>query len=535
MLILGFKPGHDGCVAAVQDRVLLHSLESEKDSGLRHEQLTPSTLLALTERLDAVPDVIAFGGWHRDGRLGEHRMGVGYGGIDNVEHRTVNFMGKDVTLFSSSHERSHLLMSVGMAPRDDFSERVVLTWEGAVGSFYLLDEHYRVTRHLGVVDWPGWRYGMLFAIADPKFAPEREMPRHEDSGKLMALAAFGDPEAADGDVTALVDDLLETRRMPFPKRTFRDSRLYNIGVEAEATKIAAALITERIFDRFVAAAREHIPAGLPLHISGGCGLNCDWNRMWRDLGHFSSVFVPPCTNDAGSALGTAIDALGVMTGDPYVDWSVYCGLEFEWDGEPDEATWTRREMDVREVADALADGRVFAWVQGRYEMGPRALGNRSLLADPTHAATRDRLNDIKQREGYRPIAPCCRVEDLAQAFDTDFEDPYMLYFRLVRSPDLAAVTHVDGSARCQTVSRSDNEPLHDLLSAVAARSGLGVLCNTSLNFKGLGFINRMSDLAQYCEVHGVDDMVVGDAWFERRDRTQPATRQAGAEERLGTF
>jgi hydroxymethyl cephem carbamoyltransferase len=91
----------------------------------------------------------------------------------------------------------------------------------------------------------------------------------------------------------------------------------------------------------------------------------------------------------------------------------------------------------------------------------------------------------------------------------------MLYFRMVRSPDLAAVTHVDGSARVQTVTREENPPLHDLLSAFSERTGVGALCNTSLNFKGLGFINRTSDLVQYCETRGIDDFVVGDAWYRR--------------------
>jgi hydroxymethyl cephem carbamoyltransferase len=213
-----------------------------------------------------------------------------------------------------------------------------------------------------------------------------------------------------------------------------------------------------------------------------------------------------------------------MTGDACIEWSVYCGLEFDSDLEPDTTHWKSRMLDMNDAAEALAAGRIFAWVQGRYEMGPRALGNRSLLAEPFQRTTRDRLNEIKEREDYRPIAPCCRVEDLGKAFDVDFEDPHMLYFRMVRSPDLQAVTHVDGSARCQTVSKSDNEPLHELLSAFAARTGLGVLCNTSLNFKGLGFINRMSDLAKYCEDRGVDDMVVGDRWFERRSE---ATATAG--------
>ena len=92
----------------------------------------------------------------------------------------------------------------------------------------------------------------------------------------------------------------------------------------------------------------------------------------------------------------------------------------------------------------------------------------------------------------------------------------MLYFRMVRHGGLAAVTHVDGSARCQTVTESGNRPLHQLLTAFAARTGIGVLCNTSLNFKGFGFVNRMSDLARYCEVRGIEHMVVGDAWYERR-------------------
>jgi hydroxymethyl cephem carbamoyltransferase len=518
VLILGYKPGHDGAIAAVKDRVLLHSLEGEKDSGRRHGALTLTTILAMEEQLGAVPDVIAFSSWMRDAQLGKRRLGVGYQGLDNIEQRKMNFFGKEVTLFTSSHERSHLLMSVGMAPRDEFSERAVLTWEGRIGRLYTVDARCNVTREIDVMKFPGLRYAFIYAIADPSFPEGGTLPRMEDSGKLMALAAFAESADADVDIAGVVDEVLTAP--PTAKGHFKDSPLYNAGVEAPATKAAAALITQRIFEKFAAAAQEHLPEGLPLHISGGCGLNCDWNRAWRDLGFFSSVFVPPCPNDSGSALGTVIDALGVMTGDPYIDWSVYAGLEFEWDREPDPSVWRSRPLEAGQVAEALAAGRVFAWVQGRWEIGPRALGNRSLLAEPFNAATRDRLNDIKQREGYRPIAPVCRVEDLAQAFDADFEDPYMLYFRHVSSPDLAAITHVDGSARCQTVSRSDNEGLHELLSEFAARSGVGVLCNTSLNFKGYGFINRMSDLAKYCEDHGVDDMVVGDRWFERVDKAR---------------
>ena len=279
---------------------------------------------------------------------------------------------------------------------------------------------------------------------------------------------------------------------------------------------AAALLNIRLFNMFAAAAEQHLPDGIPLRISGGCGLNCDWNTMWRRSGQFSSVFVPPCPNDSGSAVGTAIDALQSMTGSPYIEWDVYSGLEFERDTEPDPARWLRRPAEPHAAAQALGNGQIIAWVQGRWEIGPRALGARSLLAEPFHDRTRDRLNAIKQREDYRPIAPCCRIEDVMEAFHEGFADPYMLNFRTVRSPELKAVTHVNGSARAQTVSRDSNSALHQLLTAFASQYGLGVLCNTSLNFKARGFINRMSELVEFCESHDVDSMVIGDVWYERR-------------------
>jgi hydroxymethyl cephem carbamoyltransferase len=107
------------------------------------------------------------------------------------------------------------------------------------------------------------------------------------------------------------------------------------------------------------------------------------------------------------------------------------------------------------------------------------------------------------------------VEDLAAAFDRDFDDPYMLFFRKVRDARLRAVTHVDGSARVQTVSRASNRPQHELLSAFARRTGVGVLCNTSLNFSGHGFINRTSHLIEYCERCGIPEMVIGSSWYSR--------------------
>lgn len=517
MLVVAFKPGHDGAVAAIDDRRLLYSLESEKDSRPRYTPLLPTTVLDIAERLDAIPDVVALGGWSdlRPSRVSY--TGAGYEGIQDPTVTTSRFFGKEVRFFTSTHERSHVYMALGMAPRDSSPLRTVLVWEGDVGAFYLVDSRHRIVRRVPVMTGPGARYAFLFGLADPTFPDSGGKPRLNDAGKLMALAAFGNAEDASPDIRNVVERILKQDSMyPAPKDEYRDSALYNAGVESIECKTAAALLTERLFEVFARVAREEMPEGSPLYISGGCGLNCDWNSQWIEMGHFSSVFVAPCTNDSGSALGTAVDALSTFTGDPHIEWDVYGGLEFVNDVRPDATRWRSRPLDHRSLASALAAGRIVAWVQGRWEIGPRALGNRSLLAEPFGAKTRDRLNAIKQREDYRPIAPCCRVEDLPMVFHEDFEDPHMLYFRHVRKTSgLRAVTHVDGSARVQTVRDTGNPKLHRLLSAFAVQRGVGVLCNTSLNFNGDGFINRMSDLVLYCESRGIQDMVVGDTWYQR--------------------
>lgn len=532
MLILALKPGHDGAVAAVQDGRLLFSLETEKDSYFRNSNLSPVTLLELADQLGELPDVVALGGWDQelerliepsttsDGSDGTSRPGLfgsGYFGPEAISDGQTTFFGKPVRYFSSSHERSHVFGAIGMAPREEHPLQAVLVWEGLLGSFYLVDGANRVVRTIPVLTQPGVRFASLFAICDPSFPPEGGMIRLADSGKLMALAAFGDANSSDPDVLRLVDELLSIDNLfPVPKLAFSESPLFNCEVDSELAKAAAAVLTRRIFELFAETAVRELPAGIPLRISGGCGLNCDWNAAWRDLGHFSSVFVPPCPNDSGSALGTAIDAHAAITGSPHIDWDVYAGLDFVEDESPDPARWRRRPLDHTALAQAIADERrIVAWIQGRWEIGPRALGNRSLLADPFHHETRDRLNTIKAREDYRPVAPCARVEDLASAFEEDFEDPYMLYFRRVRDRRLAAVSHIDGSARVQTVSATSNPPQHALLTAFARQTGVGVLCNTSLNFNGRGFINRMSHLVSYCEPRGIDDIVVGDTWYTR--------------------
>ena len=520
MLILSFKEGHDGTVAAIEDGRLLFSLEAEKDSFPRYSGLTADVLLRAAERLDRTPDVIAVGGWIKGFQTTETPSRSGYFGIgpDAVTDRPGTFLGKEVRIFSSTHERSHLMSAYGMAPLPLDQPFYALVWEGNIGSFYRMDERGRVTHLQQVLTHPGNKYAYLFALADPRFHPSREFLRFEDAGKQMALTGFAEDRPATDAEREVIELILGHREVIVGglKDQMRWSRLHDAGVETPEFKNAAARLSDAIFEQFHDYAREHLHEGLPLLISGGCGLNCEWNRQWRESGLFSDVFVPPVPNDSGSALGTAIDAQHHYTGEAAIEWDVYAGEEFVEDVAFDPQRYTVRPLRSADVARFLSEGNIIGWARGRWEIGPRALGNRSILAAPFSAETTARLNKIKRREGYRPIAPICLEADAHRWFEGGLPDPYMLYFSRVVAEELRAVTHVDGTARVQTVRPDQNPAIADLLVAFRELTGYSVLCNTSLNFSGRGFINRTSELIEYGEQQGLDGYVVGDSFVTPR-------------------
>ena len=267
-------------------------------------------------------------------------------------------------------------------------------------------------------------------------------------------------------------------------------------------------LVTRFLMSFTNSRKSNMKKRIPLLIAGGCGLNCDWNTKWKETGLFPEVFVPPVANDSGSAIGTAIDAQLHFTGNPKIDWDVYSGLDFITADSFDLTQYDLYETNYELIADMLANDLIIGWVSGKFEIGPRALGNRSILAAPFQESTRVRLNEIKQREQFRPIAPVCLEEEAMRWFGCDESSPFMLFAHQVRTKALAAVTHVNGTARIQTVSSVTNRRLYDLLTAFKARTGYGVLCNTSLNFKGRGFINKIDDLSAYVVKHNLDGFTV---------------------------
>lgn len=521
MKILSCNTGHDGSVVYLKDGRLVYSKEAEKDSNPRYAQITESHIVKALEELGETPDLFCVGGfWLDESTLTKKFPHVFYRGLEreSIALGERNVAGQKLRYFSSSHERSHILCAYGLSGLPKGTPCYALVWEGIIGSFYEIDADFNITLLGEPMTQPGNRYAAIYGLADPTFPKDSHMARATDAGKLMALASFSTRDVATAEEERFLDFLLNSRNVRLDRyEGLEQAPHYNVGTDDAEFRNFAGIASERIFDRFYRFAEANMRKGLPLVIAGGCGLNCDWNSKWEQSGLFSEIFVPPVANDSGSAIGTAIDAQLYFAGNPKIEWDVYSGEAFRADTPFDSDPFDIIDADPSQIADMLASGLILGWVSGKYEIGPRALCNRSILAAPFEESTRVRLNVIKKREQFRPIAPVCLEEDALRWFGCDRPSPYMLYTFMARTDALAAVTHVNGSARIQTVSAQSNQNMFELLNAFKARTGYGVLCNTSLNFNGTGFINNIADLARYTVRHKLDGFVVDGRAYLRKN------------------
>lgn len=519
MNILSYNPGHDGAIAFLKDGELIFSIESEKNSHYRYSPISSHDVFKLLDELTESPDVLCTGGWWpRDINVTGGSHLAGYRGVSNNDFTLGkrNWLGKEIQSFSSTHERSHILCGFGLSDFPIGTPHYALLWEGEIGAFYEVDSQLNIRKLADVLSQPGNRYGMLYGLADSSFPKTERFSRMSDAGKLMALASFAVRRSLSIGELELMNFLLkECRHFELSSHSnVSELEYYNVGFDNQEFRNFAGIFSDKIFDVFFQFAKANMKRGMPLIITGGCGLNCDWNTKWRESNLFSEIFVPPVANDSGSAIGTAIDAQFNLTGNPKVVWNVYSGLDFIIsDSSFDISLYDVFEENNSITADMLSSNLILGWVNGKYEIGPRALGNRSILASPFEENTRKRLNEIKQREEFRPIAPVCLAEDAEKWFTCKYESPYMLYTYTASTRELAAVTHVNGTSRLQTVSSTSNKKLYDLLLKFKQKTGYGVLCNTSLNFKGKGFINNINDLSAYTIEHKLDGFVVNGKSF----------------------
>jgi carbamoyltransferase len=304
--------------------------------------------------------------------------------------------------------------------------------------------------------------------------------------------------------------------------------------ESELTEFACdvARSLQAVLEEVLIAKTAYLHDRVPsenICLAGGVALNCvAIERIVRESA-FARVFVQPAASDAGGALGAAAIAHVRRTGErprtgPLTHVSL--GPRFSSDEiarlfRPSPSTledFRGREDELIDAsADRLAAGEVIGWFQGRMEFGPRALGNRSILADPRDPVMRDRINAlVKKREAFRPFAPAVLAARAAEHFDLDHPAPFMIETCQVRSPlNLPAITHVDGSARVQTVEEEDNPRFHRLLEAFERRTGCPILLNTSFNLRGEPIVCSPVD-ALLCFIRSdLDCLVLEDFLLDR--------------------
>ncbi|MBW3646277.1 MAG: carbamoyltransferase [Actinobacteria bacterium] len=254
-----------------------------------------------------------------------------------------------------------------------------------------------------------------------------------------------------------------------------------------------------------------------LTMAGGVALNCVANSVLAARGPFEKVWVQPAAGDSGTALGGAMYVAHSL-GDAVAPMAT-AALGRSWSDDELEAWLTTAQVpytrpdDIAEtVAECLAANGIVAWFQGAAEYGPRALGHRSLLAHPGHPQNLERMNDVKGREQFRPVAPMVLVERAHEIFSGPVPSPYMLFTHGVRAEwreRIPVVTHIDGSARIQTVDRADEPLVARMLAAFARRTGIPLVVNTSLNTAGRPIVDDPRDALECFGSGPVDLLALG--------------------------
>ena len=268
-----------------------------------------------------------------------------------------------------------------------------------------------------------------------------------------------------------------------------------------------------------------------LVLTGGCALNSSYNGMILEATPFKQLFIPSAPADDGNAIGAALLAYYEDQSPPNSErnyQSPYLGarmsdetlMKLERLGRLRSSQLNGRKIFER-AAELLAEGNILGWIQGRAEFGPRALGNRSILADPRSSTIKDRLNEtVKFREEFRPFAPSILHEYGKEYFENYQESPYMertLRFKKEMWNRLHGVIHIDGTGRLQTVKREWNQKFYDLISAFKDITGIPLLLNTSFNVQGKPIIHSIEDAIAVFYTSGLDALVIGEKLFEKKD------------------
>lgn len=313
----------------------------------------------------------------------------------------------------------------------------------------------------------------------------------EDEYILMGMAAYGNPWKY---YTNIINDFFlklpswDDPRVLFKKNLHQGCQHWRLDISKPQQLFDIAASTQMIYEHILNAILGHakrLNKSTNLVLMGGCALNCSANHLAYK--YFDNVWIMPSPGDAGSSIGAVLAKY-----QQHIEWTgPFLGYDII------------KPYPVDSIIDELLTNGIVGVANGKAEFGPRALGNRSLLADPRGHDIKDRVNKIKRRQEFRPFAPAILAEESSNYF-SGHANPYMQYTSQSRYPDLyPAISHVDNTSRVQTVSHNDNEGFRKLLEEWFKRTGCPMLLNTSLNIKGKPIVNDEKDAKDFEEFYGV--------------------------------
>lgn len=555
MNILGIGGySHDSAAALVCDGKLVAAVAEERLSRVKHEGGVPRR--AVQYCLDAAgltrDDVDHIGCYMRPfvrlGRRIPYRMlqafrspmySAGYIAYEIAHnalymHGMRGLRGKKARLHFMDHHPAHAASAFLVSPFEeaallsiDYVGEFTATWMGiGKGTAIRRLERRNYPHSLGV---------FYSAITD-----YLGFVRASDEYKVMGLAPYGDPEyyddfrkiiraRSDGwydvDLSWLAAHYLPGSMLGYFSKKFTDRfgppRRKGEPIEKRHRNIAASaqLLLEEIV--LGLARRLHKETGLRhLCMAGGVALNCSMNGRLLREGPFESIYVQPAAGDDGIAIGAAFQLHHLLTGSPrsFVMDDARLGPEHSNDQiraflDGAKLSYVVPDDLEEHAARLIADGKIVGWFQGRAEFGPRALGARSILADPTRPDMRDLLNKyVKHREEFRPFAPSCLEERAGEFFAGCKRSPFMLFVYPVEQRQqsrVPAITHVNGTARVQTVSKNVYPRYYRLIQAFERLRGVPMILNTSFNVMGEPIVNSPADAVRCFYSTGMDALVMG--------------------------
>jgi len=468
MIVLGInETTHDASVSVIEDGQILFAAHSERFSKQKNDWYLNDQILDYALWYGR-PNKIAY---YENRLLKKTRIltrgGFGGGKPYYLERQDL----KGIPCESFSHHYSHA--SAGFYT-SKFNDAVIVVLD-AIGEFNTstiwVGEGSKI-RRVYKKNYP-FSFGLFYSA----FTQLIGLKPNEEEYIFMGMAAYGDWTRYYNKVKEYFPNI-DTQKYNFHKGIADWGE--HIGYR-EQFDIAAAVqkVYEDRLVNFMAMAQK-LTGKRNLVFMGGCALNCAANTMlWR---MFDDVWIMPNPGDAGSSLGAAAAAYG-----SHINWQhPYLGYDLGGD------------YPVTQIITSLIRDKIAAVATGKAEYGPRALGNRSILADPRDPNIKDKVNLIKKRELFRPFAPVVMEEHASRWFDMNFSSPYMQYAVKCLQPEkIPSVVHKDGTSRVQTVNKEQHPGLYEVLSNWYAMTGVPVLLNTSLNIKGQPLLNDKADITAW--------------------------------------